>query len=169
MPQLLVGCWLQAPPPLQNDCGWNVAPVHDTAAPHETVVAACVQPLAPLQVPVLPQGGVAVHWPVGAGVPAASGVQLPGVAPLHVWQVPHIALPQQTVSMQLPLMHWFAAVHGWPLGLSAQLRLGAVPWQVNGDRQCEAIAQLVRQVSPPQTYGVQLDAVGAAQPPVPLQ
>jgi hypothetical protein len=52
---------LQAPPPLQNDCGWYVVPVHDTAAPQATVVAAWVQPLAPLQVPVLPQGGLAVH------------------------------------------------------------------------------------------------------------
>jgi hypothetical protein len=121
---------LQAPPPLQNDCGWNVVPVHDTAAPHETVVAACSQALAPLHRPVLPQGGAAVHCPVGAGVPDASGVQVPGVVPLQVWQVPHVGLPQQTVSMQLPLMHWFAAVHALPLGFSAQLRLGGDPWQV---------------------------------------
>ena len=36
------------------------------------------------------------------------------------------ALPQQTPLTQLPLMHWLAAVHTWPLGLSAQL-FGAVP------------------------------------------
>jgi hypothetical protein len=86
-----------------------------------------VQPLAPLQVPVLPHGAAAVHWPVGAAVPAASGVQVPGVEPLQVWQVPQVALPQQTPLTQLPLMHWFPAVHARLLALSAQLRLGAVP------------------------------------------
>lgn len=49
------------PAPVQNDWGWNIVPVHDTAAPHVTEVAACVQPLAPLQVPVLPQGGLTAH------------------------------------------------------------------------------------------------------------
>jgi hypothetical protein len=84
LPQLLVGCWLQVPAPVQNDWGWNVMPVHDTGMPHVTDVAACVQPLAPLQMPVLPQGGLRAHWPEGAGVPAASGVHVPGVVPLQV-------------------------------------------------------------------------------------
>ncbi len=53
--------------------------------------------------------------------------------------------PQQTPLTQLPLMHWLAAVHAVPLALSAQLRLGAVPWQVNGAKQWESIEQLVRQ------------------------
>jgi hypothetical protein len=118
------------PLPEQNDCGWNIVPVQLTAAPQETVAAPCVQPLAPLQTPVFPQGGLAVHWPVGAGVPAASGVQVPGVVPLQVWQVPQAALPQQTLLRQLPLMHWLPAVHAEPLALSAQFRLGGVPWQV---------------------------------------
>jgi hypothetical protein len=141
---------LHAPPPVQNDCGWNVVPVQETAAPQVTVVAACVQPLAPLQKPVFPQGGLAVHWPVGAGVPAASGVQVPGVVPLQVWQVPQAGLPQQTLLTQLPLMHWLPAVHAEPLGLSAQFRFGGDPWQVYGARQCESIAQVLRQTSPPQ-------------------
>jgi hypothetical protein len=139
------------PVPLQNDWGWNVIPVHDTARPHDTLAAACVQPLLPLQTPVLPHGGLAAHWPAGAGVPEASGVQVPGVVPLQVWQVPHITLPQQTLSMQLPLMHWLPAVHAFPFGLSAQFRLGGEPWQVNGDRQCESIEQVLRQLVPVQT------------------
>ncbi len=153
---------------MQNDCGWNVPAVHDTAVPHDTEVAACVQPLAPLQVPVLPQGGLAVHWPLGAAVPDGSGVQVPGVVPLQVSQVPHIGLPQQTVLMQLPLMHWFAAVHVCPLGFSAQF-FGAVPWQVKGERQSPSAVHDVLHAFVPHTYGVQLDAVGAAQPPEPLQ
>ena len=105
--------------------------MHDTASPQGTVAAACWQPPAPLQVPVLPQGGLAAHWPAGAGVPTPSGVHIPGVAPLQVWQVPQLVLPlgrpQQTPLTQLPLMHWLAVVQAWPVGLSAQLRLGAVP------------------------------------------
>ena len=123
--------------------------MQDTGAPHETLAAACVQPLAPLQVPVLPQGGLAVHWPAGAAVPAASGVQVPGDVPLQVWHVPQLGLPQQTLFTQLPLMHWLPAVHAVPGGLSAQLRLGGVPRQVFGARQCESIEQVLRQVVPP--------------------
>jgi hypothetical protein len=40
---------------------------------------------------------------------------------------------------------------------------------VNGARQCVSIEQVLRQVSPPHRYGEQLDAVGARQPPLPLQ
>ena len=38
-----------------------------------------------------------------------------------------------------------------PGGLSAQLRLGGVPWQVNGEKQWESIEQLVRQPEVSQT------------------
>jgi hypothetical protein len=79
--------------------------LQDVGRPQETVVAPCVQPLAPLHVPVFPHGAAAGHCPVGAGVPAASGVQVPGAVPLQVWQVPQAALPQQTPLMQFPLMH----------------------------------------------------------------
>jgi hypothetical protein len=40
---------------------------------------------------------------------------------------------------------------------------------VYGARQCESIEQVLRQVVPPQVYGVQLDDVAARQLPVPLQ
>jgi hypothetical protein len=94
-------------------------PVHDSAAPQETLAAACVHPLAPLQVPVFPHGGLAVHWPAGAGVPAASGVHVPGEVPLQVWHVPQVALPQQTPSVQLLLVHSFAALHAVPFAFLA--------------------------------------------------
>jgi len=58
--------------------------VHDCARPHDTVAAACVQAPLPLHVPVLPHGGLAVHWPAGAVVPAARFVHVPGVPPLQV-------------------------------------------------------------------------------------
>jgi hypothetical protein len=101
-----------------------------TGEPQAVLDDPCWQALAPLQVPVLPQGGAATHWPVGAGVPAARAVHVPGVVPLQVWQVPHVGVPQQTPLTQLPLMHWLPAVHTVPLGFSAQLRFGGEPWQV---------------------------------------
>jgi len=68
--------------------------------------------------------------------------------------VPQLVLPagnpQQMPSTQLPLMHWLPAVHAIPFGFSAQLRFGGDPWQVNGDTQCESIAQVVRQLEPVQ-------------------
>ena len=57
----------QLPVPLQCETGVKLEPVQDAAAPQVTPVPAWVQALAPLQVPVLPQGGAAVHWPAGAG------------------------------------------------------------------------------------------------------
>jgi hypothetical protein len=44
--------------------------------------------------------------------------------------VPQGPEPQQTPSVQKPLMHWLAVEHVWPLGLSAQLFVVPVPWQV---------------------------------------
>ena len=84
MPQVVEAVWLHVPLPVQVDAGCSVVPLQDRAKPHETEAAACVQPPLPLQVPVLPQGGAAVHWPAGAVVPAANGVQVPGEVPLQV-------------------------------------------------------------------------------------
>jgi hypothetical protein len=88
---------------------------------------------------------------------------------LQAWQVGQVALPQQTPSVQAPLMHWAAAVQESPLGLSAQLLVAPEPWQVNGATQSASAVQAVLQAPVPQTYGEQLDAVGAAQAPLPLQ
>jgi hypothetical protein len=134
-------------------------PLQERASPHDTEAAACVQAPEPLQVPVLPQGGLAPHWPVGAVVPAAIEPHVPGMFPvvvrLQALQTPQLVLPagrlQQKPSTQLPLMHWLAPVHAIPFAFSAQFRFGGEPWQVNGDRQCESIEQVFRQVSPPHT------------------
>jgi hypothetical protein len=143
--------------------------LQDTGEPQAVLDDPCWQALAPLQVPVLPQGGAPTHWPVGAGVPAGRAVHVPGVVPLQVWQVPHVGVPQQTPFKQLPLMHSLPPVQTVPLGFSAQLRFGGVPWQVYGARQCESIEQVARQVVPLQRYGVQLEDVAGKQAPVPLQ
>jgi hypothetical protein len=39
--QLVVPIWLQVPLPLQNDWGWYVLPVHETAVPHGIEVGCC--------------------------------------------------------------------------------------------------------------------------------
>ena len=106
------------PPPEQNDAGWKVAPVHD-GVPQNAPGWPCVQPLAPLHVPVLPQGGFAGHWPAGAGVPAGIGVHIPGDVPAQVSQVPQAALPQQTPLTQAPLSHWFAPPQAAPFAFLA--------------------------------------------------
>jgi EamA domain-containing membrane protein RarD len=39
----------------------------------------------------------------------------PVLALLHAWQVPPQAVLQQNPSTQVPLVHWFGAVHAVPL------------------------------------------------------
>ena len=95
----------QLPPPEQNAVGVKVVPVQE-AAPQLTLVGACVQAPPPLQVPVFPQVPLAAHWPVGAVVPDGIAAQLPDPFTLQALQVPQGPLPQQTPSVQNPLMHW---------------------------------------------------------------
>ena len=97
----------QLPAPEQNAVGVKVVPVHD-AAPQLTLVDVCVQAPAPLQVPVLPQVPLAPHWPLGAVVPEGIAAQLPAPFTLQALQVPQGPLPQQTPSVQNPLIHWLA-------------------------------------------------------------
>ena len=70
----------------------------------------CVHSPVPSQVPVLPQA-LAGHWPLGAVVPPAIGLQVPDLpGTLHDWQVPQDGpVMQQTLSTQFPLLH------SWPL------------------------------------------------------
>jgi hypothetical protein len=161
----------QVPLPEQNGCGVKVVP--EQVGPLQvTEVLACWQPPAPLQAPVFPQGGAAGHWPAGAVVPVGMNAQLPIPLTLQAWQVPQAELPQQTPSVQKPVRHWLAAVQAWPLGLRAQLLLVPDPWQVSGATQSPSTAQVVlqtllvvSQTKPP----AQVEEVGAAQVPLPLQ
>jgi hypothetical protein len=88
----------------------------------QTVPAGCSRhaPL-PSQVPSVPhvEAAVAAHWPAGAGAPAGKGRQVPRApVTLQAWQVPQLALPQQTPSTQAPLPHSAAAPHGCPNAFS---------------------------------------------------
>jgi len=53
--------------------------LHDSL-PHVVPEAACWQTPPAAQLPVLPQGGAAAHWPAGAGVPAVMSAQVPSGA-----------------------------------------------------------------------------------------
>ena len=161
----------QVPPPEQTAAGVKVVPLQDDAA-QVTLVEAWVQAPLPLQVPVLPQVPLAPHWPLGAVVPVAMGAQLPSPFRLQALQVPHGPLPQQTPSVQKPLMHWVAEAQVWPFGLSAQLLVEPEPWQVSGATQSvstvQAVLQVALVVSQTKPPG-QVEETGAAQAPVPLQ
>jgi hypothetical protein len=89
------------------------------------------QPPAPSHLPFEPQleGPSSGQKLTGAVVPAATGEHAPLPDRLHAWQAGQLALPQQTPSTQLPLMHWPPVEQARPLALSAQL-FGAVPWHV---------------------------------------
>jgi hypothetical protein len=105
----------QVPVPLQWEMGVNVVPEHD-CVPHDTDVAACWQAPAPLQAPVLPQGGFAGQRLSGSLLPSGTFAQLPAAAPtLQAWQSPHALVLQQTPLTQLlPVRHSLVAMQGWP-------------------------------------------------------
>ncbi len=70
---------------------------------------------------------------------------------LQAWQAPQLALPQQTPSTQLPVMHSFPAEQLEPLAFRLQLLGDPVPWQVNGTWQSPSAVHDVLQVSEPHT------------------
>jgi hypothetical protein len=94
----------QLPLPLQSAAGVNAVPLQ-SALPHGTVAAAWVQAPAPLHIPVLPQVVVGAQRACGSAVAAPTLVQVPSPFRLQAWQVGQLALPQQTLSTQLPLLH----------------------------------------------------------------
>jgi hypothetical protein len=91
----------------------KVEPEHD-CVPHETVVAASWQAPAPLQAPVLPQGGLATQRL--SALPSGVKAQLPELVPtLHDWHNAHALVPQQTPSTQkFPVRHSPVFAHAWP-------------------------------------------------------
>jgi hypothetical protein len=99
--------------PVQCETGVNVDAMQ-VCVPHDTVVAASWQPPAPLQKPVLPQGGFAVQRFIVSGAPTGIFAQLPGFAPaLHDWHSGQELLTQQTPSRQVrPVRHMLVAVQG---------------------------------------------------------
>ena len=101
-------------------------PLHD-GLPHITLGGCCWQAPPPLQAPVLPQGGLAVHRPWGSVTLLATLAQVPGVPALQDWQVPQLAVLQQTPSTQFLLPHSWLARQATPFDLTGrQLPLAPV-------------------------------------------
>ena len=116
------------PAPLQKAVGVNVVPLQDDGA-QVTLVAACWQAPPPLQAPVLPQVPLAVQRPCGSATVLATLAQAPRLpATLQAWQSGQLALPQQTPSTQLPLLHSWLERQATPVDLTGR-QLPLVPVQ----------------------------------------
>jgi hypothetical protein len=98
-------------------------PAGQVAFAQEVPFAYLWQPPAPSHLPFVPH--VAAPWSaqnvLEVGVaPAITGAQPPALpATLQAWHGPQLALVQQTLSTQLPVVHWLPAPQdapGPPLG-----------------------------------------------------
>ena len=97
------------PAPSQAPTGDSVVPVQN-ALPQLVPTGMRAQCPFPSQVPLSPQVPLAAQPPCGSALPAVTGWQLPAFpVALQTWQVPQLALEQQTPSTQLPLSHSVAA------------------------------------------------------------
>ena len=72
----MVGVWTQLPAPLQCPIGVKVEPLQLTD-PQLVPLCAFLQAPVPSQVPLKPQGGLAVQPPCGSISPLRTGVQRP--------------------------------------------------------------------------------------------
>jgi hypothetical protein len=152
--------------PEQNDAGVNNEPLQAAAA---HIAVEFLHAPAPSQLFVFPHAAVVLAPQRVSVAPDAIAPQLPMPFTLQAWQAGQLALPQQTPSTQLPLMHWLAAVQATPFAFRLQLLAVPEPWQVNGATQSLSAAQVDLHAPLPHTYGEQLLDVDAAQEPVPLQ
>ncbi len=95
----------QLPLPSQARALVCIPPEQEAGFPHAVPEATCWHFLPAAQLPVLPHSPFDAHRLCGSGSPAETAVQVPGVDPLQVSQVPHEAEWQQTPSTQVPLAH----------------------------------------------------------------
>ncbi len=166
--QLIVGC-AQFPAPSQAPIGLAVAPVQ-LAVPQLVPSAPLRQAPLPSQVPSNPQGGlVAVQAPCGSVLPAGTIWQEPGFPPrLQTWQVPQLAVEQQTPSTQFALPHSVPEAQIWPSRLSPQ----APALQTFPGEQSALLAQTDTQAVPVaalQANGTQDCVAAVLQTPAPSQ
>lgn len=112
---IALGIWqVPLPLPLQVAAGWKVEVVAlQLAAPHSVLLEASWQ-APPWQRPVFPQVPEVVQRLCGSAVPLTTVAQVPAPLMLHAWQVPQLAVEQQTLSTQLPEVQSCAAVQATP-------------------------------------------------------
>ena len=153
------------PAPVQRDIGVNAPSTH-AAVPHAVDAGATEHAPRPLQRPSFPHGGAGAQRSCGSVVPAATGVHVPAPpATLQAWQVPQLAVPQQTPSTHWPLSHSGPAAHACPRRLSphdpaVQLRPGA---------QSASLAQAALQLVPLHAYAPHDCIVAGRHMPAPSQ
>jgi hypothetical protein len=105
----------QLPVPSQCETGVKVDPEQE-AVPQATLVELSWHAPAPSQVPVLPQGGLAVQRASATPTPMLAHMpELP-----QAWQSGQLATPQQKPSVQLPVPHSWAAPQVAPEGFLAR-------------------------------------------------
>ena len=100
----------QLPSPLHFASGWNVAVSAQNGATHWVPAAPWVQ-APPVQVPVLPQGGLAGQRLCGSDAPSATLPHEPDEQLLHVPQEDAL---QQKPSTQKPVVHSWPSEHVFP-------------------------------------------------------
>ena len=105
---------MQVPAPSHAPTGVDIDPLQE-AAPQAVPAAIIPQAPVPLQVPLVPQGGLGWQRPCGSAAPAGTGVQAPALpVTLQDRQFVQLGDEQQTPSTQLPLSHSAAAAQIWP-------------------------------------------------------
>ena len=108
-----LGVWqLPLPLPLQVAAGWKVEVVVLQVAAAHTVLVGATSQAPPWQMPVFPQVPEAVQR--GSAVPLMTAAQVPLPLMSQAWQVPQLAVVQQTPSTQLPEVQSCAAVQATP-------------------------------------------------------
>ena len=153
----------QVPSPSHIPMAVNVVPVH-VAAPQLVPTSALEHMPFPLQRPVRPQGGAATQRV--SACPGVTGRQLPGMpVTLQAWQVPQVAAPQQTPSVQNVLWHSAPTAQAWP----SRFRPHDPPSQTLPGEQSPSPAQAALQVVPLQAYASQDCVTAGRQTPAPSQ
>jgi hypothetical protein len=109
---------VQVPPPLQLGAGWKLPVLAlQLAVPHEVPADACWQ-APPWHRPVFPQVADVVQR--ASAVPLSTLAQVPLPLMSQAWQVPQLAVVQQTPSTQLPDEHSCATVQTAPAAFLAR-------------------------------------------------
>jgi hypothetical protein len=104
-------------PPLHWPASLSVAVLWQVACEQVVPSGYFWQPPAPSHLPFVPQLALpwSTHVPFGSTLPMSMGEQLPALCPmLQAWHEGQLAVAQQTLSTQLPSVHWSPFVQAWP-------------------------------------------------------
>ena len=138
---------MHAPLPLQVEGANSVVPLQ-VGPEHGKPAAWSWHAPAPLQLPVLPHGGIGAQSLWGSEV-LPTGAQVPAPLTLQAWQVPQPAVEQQTPSVQKSSLKQSLVVeHCWPRRNLVPQRLDPVS-QMSGDRHWPSPEHAAKQAVAP--------------------